>query len=121
MGLTIHFKKDPPEALEQALGTEARYMIETYNKLPTLQLLYGDATSKVVDDCKKAGDNFVDTIAMVLSGDLRKLDSTTIRLRNGDRFTLVAKYARLNDAETQKGIDALIEENGPRVLEITYK
>jgi hypothetical protein len=121
MGLTIHFIKDPPEALEQALGTEARYMIETYNKLPSLQQLYGDATSKIVDDCKKVGLNFVDSIAMVLSGDMKKLDSTTIRLRNGDRFTLDKKYARLTDAEIQKSIDALIEENGPRVLEITYK
>lgn len=121
MGLTIHFKKDPPEALEQALGTEARYMIDTYNKLPTLQLIYGTAVGKVVDDCKKAGDNFVETLAMVLSSDLKRLDSTTVRLRNGDRFTLVEKYARLQDAERQKGIDELIQENGPRVLEISYK
>jgi hypothetical protein len=121
MGLTIHFKKDPPEALEQALGTEARYMIDTFNKVPELQRLYGDATNKIVDDCKKVGDKFVDTIAMVLSDDMRKLASTTVRLKSGDRFTLVEKYARLTDAEIQKSIDALIEENGPRVLEITYK
>jgi hypothetical protein len=121
MGLTIHFKKDPPEALEQALGTEARYIVDTYNKLPTLQQIYGTGVGKVVDDCKKSGDNFVETLAMLLSSDLKKLDSTTVRLRNGDRFTIVEKYARLQDAEAQRKVDALLEENGPRVLEISYK
>jgi len=121
MAITIHFDKDPPEALEQALGTEARYVIQAYSKIPGLQRIYPENAADVVAECMKLGENVVDALAMVLTDDLRKLYVTTVYLKNGDHFTVTEKYAPLEDKASKDAIDALLSEPSPRVFRVTYK
>jgi hypothetical protein len=121
MGLTIHFDKTPPDALEQWLGTEARYIIGTYSKAASLQKIYGDISNQVVDDCKKTGENVVNSITMILTNNFQKLFSTVVCLKNGDQFFLDDKYALLENADTQKQVDALIQEDSPRVFRVINK
>jgi hypothetical protein len=121
MGLTIHFDKTPPDALEQWLGTEARYIIGTYSKAASLQKIYGDHSNQVIDDCKKIGENIVNCITMILTNNFEKLFSTVVCLNNGNQFFLDDKYAILEDTDTQKLVDALIQEDSPRVFKVINK
>jgi hypothetical protein len=121
MGLTIHFEKNPPDAIEQWLGTEARYIIGTFSKAASLQIIYGDDANQVINDCKNLGENIVGSITMVLTNNFQKLYSTVVSLRNGNRFFLNDKYALLENDDAQKTVDALIEEDSPRVFRVINK
>lgn len=121
MAITIHFDKDPPEALEQALGTEARYVIQAYSKIPGLQRIYPENAADVVAECMKLGENVVDALAMVLTDDLKSLYATMVFLKNGSHFTVMEKYALLEDRDSQNALDALLRDSSPRVFRVTYK
>jgi len=121
LGLTIHFEKPAPDALEQWLSTEARYIIGTYSKPAELQKIYGARTDAVVAECKRLNENIVSGITMILDGDLRKLYLTLMRLQNGDAFLIDERYALVENAETRKLVDSLILEDSPRAFSITSK
>jgi hypothetical protein len=121
LGLTIHFDKAVPDALEQWLGSEARYIIGAFGKPYDLEKIYGARTNAIIADCKRLGDNVVSGIAMILDGDLRKLDAALVRLQNGDSFILDEKYKLVESADTRDLVDALIKENGPRVFSVNTK
>jgi hypothetical protein len=121
MSLTIHFNSSPPEAIEQWLGTEARYIIGTFSKPATLQKIYSDYANRVIADCKQLGENIVGSITMILTSDMQKLDSTKVCLTNGDAFLLDDKYAVVGDAEAREAVDALIREDSPRAFMVINK
>jgi hypothetical protein len=121
MAITIHFDKDPPEALEQALGTEARYVIQAYSKIPGLQRIFPETAAQIVAECMKVGESVVDALAMVLTDDLKKLYATTVYLKNGEHFTVLEKYALLEDRDSQNALNTLLGEPSPRVFRVTYK
>jgi hypothetical protein len=121
LGLTIHFDKAAPDALEQWLSTEARYIIGTFGKPSDLQKIYGPKTDAVIAECKKLNENVVSGITMILDSDLRKLHLTLVRLQNGNSFLINEKYAYVENEDTQKTVDTLILEDSPRVFRITSK
>ncbi len=121
LGLTIHFDKAAPDALEQWLATEARYIIGTYAKPADLQKVYGPKTDSVIADCKRLGDSIISGITMILDGDLKKLHMTLVRLQNGDSFLIDSKYALVKNDDTAKLVNELLQEDGPRVFSVTSK
>jgi hypothetical protein len=121
LGLTIHFDKAAPEALEQWLSTEARYIIGTFGKPSELQKIFGARADAVIAECKRLGENVVRGITMILDSDLRKLQLTSVRLQNGETFLLDAKYALVEKAATDVRVDELILEDGPRVFSVTNR
>ena len=121
MGLTIHFEKAAPDALEQWLSTEARYIIGTFGKPSDLQKIYGSQTDAVIAACKRLSENIVSGITMVLDNDLRKLFLTLVRLQDGKTFLIDAKYALVENADTKKLVDALLLENSPRVFSVSSR
>jgi hypothetical protein len=121
LGLTIHFDKAVPEALEQWLGSEARYIIGAFGKVYDLEKIYGDKTNAIINECKEHGEKVVGGITMILDEGLRKLEVASVRLQNGYSFLLDEKYRLVEDAEKQKLVDALIKEDGPRVFPVNNK
>jgi hypothetical protein len=121
LGLTIHFEKTVPDALEQWLSSEARYIIGTFGKPSELQKIYGAQTDAVMTECRRLGENMVKGITMILDADLRKLHLTLVRLQNGKTFLIDRKYAPVESAETASIVDALLLEDGPRVFSVTNK
>jgi hypothetical protein len=121
LGLTIHFEKSVPDALEQWLSSEARYIIGTFGKPSELQKIYGARTDAVMAECRTFGENIVKGITMILDVDLRKLHMTVVRLQNGKTFIIDRKYALVDSPETSTLVDALLLEDGPRVFSVTNK
>jgi hypothetical protein len=121
MGLTIHFENTAPDALEQWLSTEARYIIGTFSKPSDLQKVYGSQTEALIAECKLLGENIVGGITMILDGELRRLYLVLVRLRNGNSFIIDSKYALVRDAETGSLLEKLILEGGPRVFSVTSR
>jgi hypothetical protein len=121
LGLTIHFEKPAPDALEQWLSTEARYIIGTFSKPSDLQKVFGDQTNAVIAECKRLNENIVSGITMILDNELRKLYLIVVRLQNGGSFLIDAKYALVRDADTIKLMEALLLEDGPRVFTVTNR
>jgi hypothetical protein len=121
LGLTIHFEKAVPDALEQWLSSEARYIIGTFGKPSELQKIYGARTDAVMAECRKLGENIVRGITMILDADLRKLHLTVVRLQNGMTFLIDGKYAPVEGADTASRVDELLLEDGPRVFSVTNR
>lgn len=121
MGLTIHFVKPAPDALEQWLSTEARYIIGTFSKPSDLQKIYGARTNEVIAECKALNENIVSGITMILDSDLKKLYSISVRMQNGHTFLIDGKYSLVENAETKAQMNALLLEDGPRVFAVTNK
>jgi hypothetical protein len=121
LGLTIHFDKAAPDAIEQWLSTEARYIIGSFGKHSDLERVYGARTDAVIAECKKVNENVVNSISMILDSDLKKLNLTVVRLQNGDTFLLDEKYKLVENAETRKLVDKLLGEDSPRVFSVTNR
>jgi len=121
LGLTIHFDKAAPDAIEQWLSTEARYIIGSFGKHSDLERVYGARTDTVIAECKKLSENVVSGISMILDDDLKKLDLTLVRLQNGDAFLLDEKYRLVENAEASKLVEKLLGEGSPRVFSVTNR
>jgi hypothetical protein len=121
LGLTIHFDKAAPDALEQWLSSEARYIIGAFGKPYDLEKIYGANTNAILAECKQYSERIVSGIIMILDDDLRKLDATLVRLQNGNTFLIDEKYRLLEDAETRNLVNALLSEDSPRVFSVTNK
>jgi hypothetical protein len=121
MGITLHFAKPVPEAIDQALSSEARYIITSFSKESDLQKIYGLQAKTILADCRALGENPVRSVAMILSADLKKLVSAVILMRNGDSFLINERYALVNDQEARKAADNLIREGGDRIFEAINK
>jgi hypothetical protein len=121
MGLTIHFEKEAPEELEQWLGTEARYVIGTFEKLADLQKARGDRAAAIIDECKQLGDRIVGGITMILEGGRPKLRYAKVHLLNGDAFLIDGKYAPVRSADTVSLVESMILEDGPEVITVSSR
>jgi hypothetical protein len=121
LGLTIHFEKPAPDALEQWLSTEARYIIGTFGKPADLQLVFGAKTDAVIAECKQLGENIVSGITMILDADMRKLHMASVHMRNGETFMIDSKYKLVGDAGAKALANALLKEDGPRIFSVTSK
>jgi hypothetical protein len=121
VGLTIHFDKAAPDALEQWLSSEARYIIGAFGKPYDLEKIYGAETEAILAESRLLGENVVSGITMILDGDLRKLDLTLVRLRNGNTFLLDDRYRLVVNAEKKDLAEALLKEDNPRVFSVTNK
>jgi hypothetical protein len=120
VGLTIHFDKEVPEALEQWLSSEARYIIGAFGKTYDLEKIYGAETNAIINECKRLGDKVVSGIDMVLDPGMRKLEAAVVRLLNGDSFVIDGKY-RLVDKAANGPLTELVNEAGQRVFSVTNK
>lgn len=121
MGLTIHFDKAAPDAIEQWLSTEARYIIGSFGKHSDLEKVYGARTDAVIAECKKLNENVVSGISMILDEKLTKLNLTLVRLQNGDTFLLDEKYRLVENADSSRLVEKLLGENSPRVFSVTNR
>jgi len=121
VGLTIHFDKVAPDALEALLSSEARYIIGAFGKPYDLEKIYGSKTEAILAESMRLGPKVVSDITMILDRDLRKLDMTLVRLRNGSSFLIDSRYRLIEKAETRSLVEALLMENGPRVFSVTNK
>jgi hypothetical protein len=122
VGLTIHFEKTAPDALELWLSSEARYIIGAFGKAYDLEKIYGARTNAIISECKQRGEKVVGSITMVLDADMKRLDATLVRLQNGDSFLIDEKYRLVESAETRARVAELLEnEDSPRVFTVTNK
>jgi hypothetical protein len=121
VGLTIHFEKEVPDALEQWLRNEARYIIGAFGKPYDLEKIYGVNTNTIISECRRLGEKIVTGITMILDGDMRKLEMTLVRLQNGNAFLIDEKYRLVENAETNDLVDSLLVEDSPRVFSVTNK
>jgi hypothetical protein len=121
MGLTIHFEREAPEALEQWLRSEARYIIGAFGKPYDLEKIFGPKTEAILAESKLLGEKVVSGITMILDGDLRKLDMTLVRLRNGDTFLIDENYRLIENAEANSRAEALVQKDSPRVFSVINK
>jgi hypothetical protein len=119
MGLTIHFDRNPPEELEQWLGTEARYVIGSFEKGKDLQKVYGERTAAVIAECRALGEKIVSGITLVLDADMRKLRYVQVRLRNGESFVIDDKYSPIAGADAREQVEAMIRGNGPELISVS--
>jgi hypothetical protein len=121
VGLTIHFEKAAPDALELWLSSEARYIIGAFGKAYDLEKIYGAKTNEIITECKQRGEKVVSSISMILDADLKKLDVTLVRLQNGSTFILDEKYRLVENAETHSLVAELLDGDSPRVFTVTNK
>ena len=121
VGLVIHFDKEAPDALEQWLRSEARYIIGAFGKAYDLEKVYGAQTNAILAECRRLGDKVVTGITMILDADMRKLELALVRLRNGKAFLIDAKYRFVDDAGTMDLVEALVKGDSPRAFSVTSK
>jgi len=121
VGLTIHFEKTAPDALELWLSSEARYIIGAFGKAYDLEKIYGPRTNEIITECKQRGEKVVGSISMILDADLKKIETTLVRLQNDDTFLLDEKYRLVENAEAQALVAKLLDEDSPRVFTVTNK
>lgn len=121
LGLTVHFDKAVPDALEQWLGTEARYIIGSFEKPYDLEKVYGVRTNAVIEECKRSGGKVVASVSLILDAGMKKLEAAFVSLCNGDSFILDEKYKLLQNEERKAIAQALLAEDGPRVVVVKTK
>ncbi len=121
MGLTIHFEREVPEALEQWLGSEARYIITAFGKPYDLEKVFGSRTEAILAESRRLGGKVVVGLTMILDGELRKIDMTLVRLQTGEEFLIDGKYRLVDEVERKNLAEALLKGGGPRVVTLTCK
>jgi hypothetical protein len=118
LGLTIHFEKAMPDALETWLSNEARYVFGAFCKPRDLGKIFGPNAVLIIAECLELSEKVVSSISMVLSINLQKIDMILVRLQNGTNFLLDGKYQLIKNPESNNLMEAFLREDGPRVFSV---